>query len=270
MPPPKAGPSSRCASGQAPLTPALEYFLSESQWIDAQAGHLEAAYAKLIDAIREPDRTAPNDIPAVVPEARTALASNPKSRRNRILLAAGLAVVAVTIAALWAAKFWPTKQVTAEPPTTAATTAVSDKSIAVLPFINMSSDKEQEYFSDGLSEELLNLLAKIPDLRVAARTSSFYYKGKDVKLMDVAHELQVAHLLEGSVRKSGERVRITTQLIRASDGYHQWSETYDRTLEDIFAVQEEIAAAVVTELRVILLDAPPQRFSKTSPEAFTL
>jgi TolB-like protein len=131
--------------------------------------------------------------------------------------------------------------------------AISERSIAVLPFVNMSSEKEQEYFSDGLSEELLNLLSKVPDLRVAARTSSFYFKGKDARLPDIARELQVAHLLEGSVRKSGNRVRITAQLIRASDGFHQWSGTYDRSLDDIFSVQEEIAAAVVSQLKVKLL-----------------
>jgi TolB-like protein/Tfp pilus assembly protein PilF len=131
----------------------------------------------------------------------------------------------------------------------------------------MSSEKEQEYFSDGLAEELLNVLSKVPELRVAARTSSFYFKGKDAKLPDIARELQVAYLLEGSVRKSGDRVRITTQLIRASDGYHQWSETYDRTLADIFAVQEEIAGAVVSELKATLLGAAP-KVHKTVPEAY--
>lgn len=146
---------------------------------------------------------------------------------------------------------------------------IDDKTIAVLPFVNMSSDKEQEYFSDGLSEELLNLLAKIPELRVAARTSSFYFKGKDVKLPDIAQELRVSHLLEGSVRKSGDRVRITAQLIRGSDGYHEWSETYDRTLDDIFAIQEEIAGSVVSQLKVTLLDAPP-KVRRTDPEAYAL
>jgi TolB-like protein len=143
------------------------------------------------------------------------------------------------------------------------------KSIAVLPFVNMSSEKEQEYFADGLSEELLNLLSKVPDLRVAARTSSFYFKGKDVKLSDVARELQVAHVLEGSVRKSGNQIRVTAQLIRASDGYHQWSETYDRTLEDIFAVQEEIAANVVSQLKITLLGAP-RKTHTTKPDAYAL
>ena len=143
------------------------------------------------------------------------------------------------------------------------------KSIAVLPFVNMSSDTEQEYFSDGLSEELLNLLTSIPELRVAARTSSFTYKGKDVKVAQIGEELNVAHVLEGSVRKSGSRVRITVQLIHAEDGYHLWSETYDRTLDDVFAIQDEIAAEVVAQLKVTLLgDAPVVR--ETDPEAYAL
>jgi TolB-like protein len=145
----------------------------------------------------------------------------------------------------------------------------TDQSIAVLPFVNMSSDKEQEYFSDGLSEELLNLLAKIPELRVIARTSSFAYKGKDVKIADVANELKVAHILEGSVRKSGNQVRVTAQLIRAEDSSHLWSETYDRTLDNIFAIQDEIAANVVGQLKLTLLGEAP-RVSETDPEAYAL
>jgi TolB-like protein len=124
--------------------------------------------------------------------------------------------------------------------------AISEQSIAVLPFVNMSSDKEQEYFSDGISEELLNLLAKIPQLQVAARTSSFSFKGKNAPIPQIAKTLLVAHVLEGSVRKSGDQVRITAQLIRAVDGYHLWSQTYDRKLDDIFAIQDEIAATVVS------------------------
>jgi TolB-like protein/Tfp pilus assembly protein PilF len=126
-------------------------------------------------------------------------------------------------------------------------------SIAVLPFLNMSDDKANEYFSDGLTEELLNVLANVPGLRVIARTSSFAYKGKDVKIADVARDLDVDHVLEGSVRKSGNRVRITTQLIRAADSSHLWSETYDRNLDDIFAVQDEISNEVVGVLKVRLL-----------------
>ena len=132
-----------------------------------------------------------------------------------------------------------------------------DPSIAVLPLVNMSEDKANEFFSDGISEELLNLLAKVPELRVIARTSSFGYKGKDTPIPRIARELHVASVLEGSVRKSGDRVRRTVQLIRAKDGSHLWSETYDRTLDDIFKVQDEIAAAVVRELQVKLLGAAP-------------
>ncbi len=144
-----------------------------------------------------------------------------------------------------------------------------DRSIAVLPFADMSPDKDQEYLSDGLSEELLNLLAKVPELRVASRTSAFSFKGKDVKIADVAAELNVGHVLEGSVRKAGNKVRITAQLIDASHDVHLWSETWDRTLDDVFAIQDEIAANVVEELKVALLGAAPS-VEETDPEAYNL
>jgi adenylate cyclase len=146
-----------------------------------------------------------------------------------------------------------------------------EKSIAVLPFVNMSSDTEQEYFSDGISEELLNLLARIPELRVISRSSAFSYKGKDIKLADVARELNVAHILEGSVRKAGDRVRITAQLIEARSDTHLWSQTYDRTLDDVFAIQDEIAADVVEHLQITLLGpAPTVRRTDTETYALTL
>lgn len=128
-----------------------------------------------------------------------------------------------------------------------------NESIAVLPFVNMSSDPEQEYFSDGITEELLNLLAKIPGFQVAGRTSSFAFKGKNADLREIGESLNVANILEGSVRKSGGQVRITAQLIRVANGYHLWSETYDRQLTDIFTVQDEIAGAVVQALELTLL-----------------
>ena len=143
------------------------------------------------------------------------------------------------------------------------------KSIAVLPFVNMSSDKEQEYFSDGISEELMNLLARIPELKVAARTSSFSFKGKDLEIPEIARQLHVAHLLEGSVRKSGNQVRITAQLIHAADGFHMWSETYDRKLDDIFRIQDEIAADVVRALKVTLLGETPKARA-TDAQAYAL
>ena len=127
-----------------------------------------------------------------------------------------------------------------------------DNSIAVLPFVNMSADPEQEYFADGISEELLNLLARIPELRVISRSSAFAFKGKDIEIPVIAERLNVAHILEGSVRKAGNRVRITAQLIEARSDTHLWSETYDRTLDDIFAIQTEIAEAIAEQMKVSL------------------
>lgn len=146
---------------------------------------------------------------------------------------------------------------------------VADNSIAVLPFVNMSDDADNEYFSDGLSEELLNLLTKIPQIKVASRTSAFSYKGKDFKISDVGRELNVAHVLEGSVRKSGDLIRITAQLIKVEDGFHMWSESWDRSLDNIFAIQDEIAAAVVEQLEVTLLGSVP-KVEETDPEAYAL
>jgi len=163
----------------------------------------------------------------------------------------------------------PTTPLAGVPTTTAGAAAVAN-SIAVLPFVNMSSDKEQEYFSDGLSEELLNRLAQVPQLRVIARTSSFSFKGKEVDVATIARILNVSTILEGSVRKSGSTLRITAQLVRASDSSHLWSETYDRTLTDVFTVQDEIAGAVVGALKLKLLPAQRRtaRHFVPGPEAY--
>jgi TolB-like protein/Tfp pilus assembly protein PilF len=142
-------------------------------------------------------------------------------------------------------------------------------SIAVLPFADMSPNKDQDYFSDGLSEELLNLLAKIPELQVAARTSSFSFKDQNLEIPEIAKRLKVAHILEGSVRTAGDQIRITAQLIKAEDGYHMWSETYDRKLENVFAIQDEIAAEVVNQLKVTLLGEVPT-VNQTDPQAYAL
>ena len=143
------------------------------------------------------------------------------------------------------------------------------QSIAVLPFVNMSNDPEQEFFSDGISEELLNLLAKIPELRVISRTSAFSFKGKNMDIPAIAEQLNVAHVLEGSVRRSGNQVRITAQLIDVKTDSHLWSETYERTLDDIFATQDEIAARVVKQLKITLLGEAPT-VQATDPEAYAL
>jgi TolB-like protein/Tfp pilus assembly protein PilF len=132
-----------------------------------------------------------------------------------------------------------------------------ESSIAVLPFENMSSDSEQEYFSDGISEELLNLLAQIPELRVISRTSAFSFRGQNLGIREIARRLNVSYVLEGSVRRFGNKLRITAQLIQADDGFHLWSNSYDRDVDDIFAVQDEIAAAIgdALKLKLALNDA---------------
>ena len=161
-----------------------------------------------------------------------------------------LTIVGVILAILFIA-FFSASQSPEDSDTVAAT--VSDESVAVLPFVNMSNDEDNEYFSDGLTETLLHMLAQIPDLKVAARTSSFAFKGKNMDIREIAEALQVAHVLEGSVQQAGNRIRITAQLIRASDGYHVWSESFDRNSDDIFGIQDEIAAKVGSALSASLL-----------------
>lgn len=162
-----------------------------------------------------------------------------------------------------------TQEARREGHTEALVDAYGDKSIAVLPFIDMSAGKDQEYMSDGIAEELLNLLVKIPDLRVISRSSSFAYKGEKIDIPEVAKKLNVAYILEGSVRAAGNQLRITAQLIEAGSDTHLWSETYDRKLESIFQIQDDIAASVVEALKITLLGRAPKTF-KTDQEAFRL
>ena len=146
----------------------------------------------------------------------------------------------------------PTVKAGAERPATATTALISKKSIAVLPFVDMSQGHDQEYFSEGIAEELLNHLAQITDLKVAARTSAFQFKGKDLDVADIGRQLKVAHVLEGSVRKDGARLRITAQLIDCASGYHLWSETFERDGADVFKVQDEISTAIAVALEAKL------------------
>jgi TolB-like protein len=201
----------------------------------------------------------------VTPEQ--SIAAHTARRMDRLIFAGLLALIAVIAADRW----WPrvqtpaaTATVAAEPIAAPAPSAATDpppppatidpNSIAVLPFVNMSADKDNEYFSDGISEELLNVLVRVDGLSVASRTSSFAYKGRGLGAAEIAGELKVAHILEGSVRKSGNRVRITAQLIDTGSDRHLWSETFDRELTDIFAIQDEIANAIVAALRETLGD----------------
>ena len=165
-----------------------------------------------------------------------------------------IGVLAIAVAYFVAEKFISPNELAPESQVDASIAVPQeiDKSIAVLPFVNMSADPEQEYFSDGIAEEILNGLAQVPGLRVVARTSAFSFKGQNIDIRQVGETLNANHVLEGSVRKAGDRLRITAQLISVDDGYHLWSETYDRQMDDIFAIQEEIARAVVSGLEVTL------------------
>lgn len=238
----------------ATLPAGLEYFLSASQWLDASAGRANRQFPKLIDAVRS--RGASSESAAVGPP-RTFGAWRKNGRKTSLVVVT--AIVAVMLAFFTADKLWFPKHVAGVPPAPAnlvagtATFTPPPHSIAVLPFTNFSGDPQQEYFSDGISEELINALSHIDSLKVAARTSSFYFKGKDVDIGTIARKLDVAAVLEGSIRRSGNTIRITAQLINTVNGFHIWSENYDRDLKDVLVLQTNIATAVAQQLRAKLL-----------------
>jgi len=262
------------ANGWIQLKPksmeVLEYLLSHPLSVCSREEILNSVWGRSIvsddvlsQAIRELRRAFDDDFksPAVIetiPRSGYRLMLEPSTQKasNRVWQwLAGFAIAAITIFAVYLYI-----NQTQEP---------EMQTIAVLPFANMSADPDQEYFSDGISEELLNLLAKIPELHVISRSSAFYFKGKDVNLADVARELNVAHILEGSVRKSGNQVRITAQLIETSSDTYLWSKTYDRTLDDIFVIQDEIAGSVVDALKLTLF-GDALRTEPIDPEAYAL
>jgi TolB-like protein len=217
----------------APLSRSLEYFLSNSQWIDVQALGRQAALGKLAETVSQAPAAPP-------PQALPAKGGSGSAMKR--------AVVGAVIVVALAFRYWPSKHGTAP-----AVAPISDKSIAVLPFADMSQKKDQEYFGDGMAEEILDLLAKIPGLTVIGRTSSFQFKGKNEDLRKIGTELNAAYVLEGSVRSSGDQVRITAQLINTRTGAHEWSETYDRPIGDVLKLQDAIAAAVVRELQLTVV-----------------
>lgn len=179
---------------------------------------------------------------------------------------AGLVLLGLFGVALW---WWSGESRNGDSGALEPVSVAASSSIAVLPFADMSSDQDQAYFSDGISEQILNVLTQIPELRVIARTSSFSFKDQNVDIADIAERLNVTHVLEGSVRKSGNRIRITAQLIDASTSEHLWSGTYDRALDDIFAIQDDIASAIVQQLKINILSAPPET-QPAHPEAYRL
>ncbi|MFQ5530172.1 MAG: tetratricopeptide repeat protein, partial [Gemmatimonadota bacterium] len=201
------------------------------------------------EGVQRTDAATPGEIEEIV--------AQPMSKRWPAGLAALVGLTALLAGAWWVGTRTgpPGTESTPESSVRLALADLADDprpSIAVLPFVNMSADEEQEYFSDGITEEVLNVLAKLPELRVAARTSAFAFKGSSVDLRTVGDSLGVGYLIEGSVRKAGDEVRITAQLIDAADGSHLWSDSYTRTLENIFQIQAEIAEAIAAELRVPL------------------
>ena len=245
----------------APIPAALEYFLNTSQWLEASATGIERALPKLVDAVQRSVAHAGAARPGGHADPDVSIGAQAR-QQPRLMLGALAAIIVLAIGYLTVNQFWLSTRVDeqkslvkatpASPTESSVVRAISDKSVAVLPFVDMSEKKDQEYMSDGIAEELLNLLAQVPDLKVIARTSSFAFKGQNIEIAEIAKKLNVAHVLEGSVRKSGKTMRISAQLIRAADSTHLWSESYDRPLDDIFKVQDEIANAIVRALQIRL------------------
>jgi TolB-like protein/Tfp pilus assembly protein PilF len=243
----------------------------EVQWTRLPGGANPQAFAARVSRLLSPEALPGQPSPAAAArsgpmpgdtENRPSSASKGGriSQGSRILL--GILAIALVAVAYFALQRFVLSNRASAPASALAsvapTGAVSDKSIAVLPFADMSEKRDQEYFSDGLAEELLDLLANTAGLHVIARTSSFYFKGKQATAGEIGRTLGVANILEGSVRKSGNRLRVTTQLIRADTGEERWSQTYDRDQDDIFKLQDDIARAVVAKLRATLLGSAPR------------
>ena len=229
----------------------------ELQWTPLPGGETPPAFVGRIERLLAPEEPAAPRSVASTGVAAPASPLRAPARGARGWRSAPALWVAVAVAVL-ALGYWAMRQRTPAALAVApAPVAATEKSIAVLPFLDMSEKHDQEYFSDGLTEELLDQLAQVPDLRVPARTSSFYFKGKQATIAEIARALGVANVLEGSVRKSGNTIRVTAQLIRADNGYHLWSSSYDRDVKDIFKVQDQIAGAVVEALKAKLL--PPSQ-----------
>ena len=242
------------------------------QWTRLSAGETSPAFVERVARLLSPE---PSHAPAELrsPDAdakrhagaapRPPLPSPASSRHTPVVLFLIAAVVVVGLGYLAVDRLILSKRPAVGVQSSAASVqttapaegAIPEKSIAVLPFVNESSDKEQEYFADGLTDTMIELLSKVSDLRVPARSSSFFFKGKNEELSAIAAKLHVTHVLEGTVRKSGNRLRVSAELIRADTGYHAWSETYDRDAKDIFKVQDEISAAVVAALKLKLVAA---------------
>ena len=273
---------------QAPLPAEFEYFLNTSQWLDASSGEPSRAFPKLVEAVRRvltgasaaglANTVAAKDSPKLTPRF---------NGQNRVTTVVA-AVLVVALISFAVDRFWLSKhteesaQKVAATPTAIATPATPltvaapvfappPHSVAVLPFTNLSGDSKQDYFSDGMSEELINALSHIDTLEVAARTSSFSFKNQNVDIGTIARKLNVAAILEGSIRRSGNTVRISAQLIDAVNGFHMWSEDFDRNLKDVLALQTDIARAVAQQLQIKLVGDEEERIEvggTSNPDAY--
>lgn len=255
---------------KTPLTRTFEYFLSESQWIEVGIGGISAALAKLADAIRR--LGAPR---------RQGGAGNGLAAPGSVVFRKRIPwplIVLGSLCLLGVAWFLISRSLPNTSPlspsvnTQAAVDAtIPEQSVAVLPFADMSEKKDQEFFSDGLTEEIIDMLSSVPDLKVPARTSSFQFKGKQTTLADIAKALGVAHVLEGSVRRSGNNLRVTAKLIRADSARLLWSQTFDRQADDILKIQDDIARAVVSALKGSLkATLLPESTGTKNAEAYSL
>ncbi len=221
----------------------------EVQWTRVADGEATQPFIELVRRLLSQPLTARDRLGSTTAAART-----PRGARRAILwIVVGLVVTWVAYLAIRASWFYPDHTAATADRPAESRAVIAEKSIAVLPFADLSEKKDQEYFSDGLAEELLDMLAKTPGLHVIARTSSFSFKGKSDDIPAIGTKLRVANILEGSVRKSGDHLRVTTQLVRADTAEHLWSETYEASGKDIFKVQDEIAAAVVSVLKLKLM-----------------
>ena len=252
---------------KTPLTRAFEYFLSESQWIELGVGGVSATLAKVADALRRLEATRQH-APAGELAARSAPVLHNEKRPWPLIVLGSLCILG---AVLFLISRTLISSVSPRVNTQGLNPAVPEQSIAVLPFADMSEKKDQEFFSDGLTEEIIDMLSAVPELKVSARTSSFHFKSQPTSLADVAKALGVAYVLEGSVRRSADNLRVTAQLIRADSAHLLWSQTFDRHADDIFKIQDDIARAVVSALKGGLKSSLlPESTGTKNAEAYSL
>ena len=250
----------------APLTPAFEYFLSESQWIDVTAGGVAAAAGKLVEAVRSHAGAALAARPVGAPRAAGHVTA---STPGRWVIPTVVAILVALIGYLVVDKFWLSKHAASEhpvaalvPATAPVTSTIAEKSIAVLPFTDMSENKDAGFFADGVHEDLLTNLAVVPELQVVSRTSVMQYRGTTKTMRQIGQELGVAYVLEGSVRRAGNRIRVTGQLINTRTDQHVWAKNYDRDLTDLFNIQTTLSQEIATALSAALSPETMRRLER--------